>query len=103
LPQHEVANDGTAIFDVYFNKLFLCYLFSEYAQAIENSTIAERYLIRVTGTPLGPFYYLYDALARLATYSDSSTQVQKEILKKVAVSQEKMKHWSYHAPYESFA
>jgi PAS domain S-box-containing protein len=98
LPQHEVANDGTAIFDVYFNKIFLCYLFSEYAQAIENSTIAERYLIRVTGTPLGPFYYLYDALARLATYSDSSTQVQKEILKKVAVSQEKMKQWAHYAP-----
>ncbi|HYX13039.1 MAG TPA: AAA family ATPase [Nostoc sp.] len=98
LPQHEVANDGTAIFDVYFNKLFLCYLFSEYAQAVENSTIAEHYLIRITGTPLCPFYYLYDSLARLATYSESSVQAQAEILKKVAVSQEKMRHWAQYAP-----
>ncbi|MEH2066453.1 MAG: AAA family ATPase [Nostoc sp.] len=98
LPQHEVTNDGTAIFDVYFHKLFLCYLFSEYAQAVKNSTIAERYLIRITGTPVAPFYYLYDALARLAIYSESSTQVQEELLKKVTVSQEKMKQWSKYAP-----
>ncbi|MEH1951871.1 MAG: AAA family ATPase [Nostoc sp.] len=98
LPQHEVTNDGTAIFVVYFHKLFLCYLFSEYAQAVKNSTIAERYLIRITGTPLGPFYYLYDALARLAIYSECGTQVQEELLKKVTVSQEKMKQWAQYAP-----
>ncbi|MBD2527605.1 ATP-binding protein, partial [Nostoc sp. FACHB-133] len=98
LPQHEVTNDGTATFDVYFNKLFLCYLFSEYAQAVKNSTIAERYLIRITGTPIGPFYYLYDALARLAIYFESGIQVQEEILKKVTVSQEKMKQWAQYAP-----
>jgi PAS domain S-box-containing protein len=98
LPQHEVTNDGTSIFNVYFNKLILCYLFSEYAQAVKNSTIAERYLIRITGTPVGPFYYLYDALARLAMYSESGTQVQEELLKKVTVSQEKMKQWAQYAP-----
>lgn len=98
LPQYEAANDGSTIFTVHFNKLFLCYLFSEYAQAVENAALAETYLIRLTGTPLEPLYYLYDALARLATYLDSSTQVQKEILKKVAVSQEKMKHWAHHSP-----
>ncbi|MEH2361815.1 AAA family ATPase [Nostoc sp.] len=98
LPQHEAANDGTAIFDVYFNKLFLCYLFSDYAQAVENSTIAERYLIRITGTPIAPFYYLYDALTRLAIYPESSAQAQEEILKKIAVSQEKIKQWAHYAP-----
>ncbi|MEH2380884.1 MAG: AAA family ATPase [Nostoc sp.] len=98
LPQHEAANDGTAIFDVYFNKLFLCYLFSDYAQAVENSTRAERYLIRITGTPIAPFYYLYDALTRLAIYPESSAQAQEEILKKIAVNQNKIKQWAYYAP-----
>ena len=98
LPQYEAANDGSTIFSVYFNKLFLCYLFSEYAQAVENAALAETYLIRLTGTPLEPLYYFYDALARLAIYLDSSTQVQEEILKKVAASQKKMKHWAHHAP-----
>ncbi|MEH2234786.1 AAA family ATPase [Nostoc sp.] len=98
LPQHEAANDGTAIFNVYFNKLFLCYLFSDYAQAVENSTIAERYLIRIIGTPIAPFYYLYDALTRLAIYFESSTQAQEGILKKIAVSQKKIKQWAHYAP-----
>ncbi|MBW4428582.1 MAG: AAA family ATPase [Nostoc desertorum CM1-VF14] len=98
LPQHKIANDGTAIFNIYFNKLFLCYLFSKYVQAVENSTIAEHYLIRITGSPLGPVYYLYDALARLAIYAESSAQTQSEILKKVAVNQEKMKQWACYTP-----
>ncbi|GAB4376260.1 MAG: hypothetical protein Kow00121_23070 [Elainellaceae cyanobacterium] len=98
LPQHEAANDGTAIFDVYFNKLFLCYLFSEYTQAIEASAMAESYLNRVTGTPLGSFYYLYDSLARLETYPGSRSPAQKEILEKVVASQVKMKEWAHYAP-----
>ncbi|MBD2527606.1 hybrid sensor histidine kinase/response regulator [Nostoc sp. FACHB-133] len=98
LPQHKAVNDGTAIFLVHFNKLFLCYLFSEYAQAVENSTIAEGYLISVTPTPFVPLYYLYDSLARLATYPESSTQAQSEIFTKVAFSQEKMKQWAHYAP-----
>ncbi|MBW4518573.1 MAG: AAA family ATPase [Scytolyngbya sp. HA4215-MV1] len=98
LPKHEVANDGTAIFDTFFNKLYLCYLFSKYAQAIENSDIAEPYFIPIMGTPLGPLYYFYDALARLAIYPGSSTEVQAEIFKKVTATQEKMKRWAYYAP-----
>ncbi|WP_223280249.1 AAA family ATPase [Nostoc sp. PA-18-2419] len=97
LPQHEVANDGTAIFDVYANKLFLCYLFCEYAQAVENAMIAERYLTQIVGTAFVPFYYLYAALARLAIYPDR-VEVQAEILEKIAVSQEKMKQWAQYAP-----
>jgi NAD(P)-dependent dehydrogenase (short-subunit alcohol dehydrogenase family) len=98
LPKHKVANDGTAIFDAYFNKLYLCYLFSKYAQAIENSDVAEPYFIPIMGTPLGPLYYFYDALARLAIYPGSSTEVQAEIFKKVTVRQEEMKRWAHYAP-----
>ncbi|MBD2465518.1 AAA family ATPase [Oscillatoria sp. FACHB-1407] len=98
LAQHEVANDGTAIFDVYANKLFLCYFFSEYAQAVENAAIAERYLAQIVGTSFIPFYYLFDALARLAIYPESSVQIQAEILEKVAVNQEKMEYWAHYAP-----
>ncbi|MBD1889845.1 hybrid sensor histidine kinase/response regulator [Coleofasciculus sp. FACHB-SPT9] len=83
---------------VSFYKLFLCYLFSEYAQAIENSTLAESHLSLVTGGSLQASYYLYDSLARLATYSESSVQAQSEILKKVALNQEKMKQWAHYAP-----
>ena len=98
LLHHEASNDGLAIFIVYFNKLFLCYLFYEYAQAVENSMMAERYLVQITGTPLGPIYCLYDSLARLSTYFESSAQVQEEILNNVAVNQERMLYWAQYAP-----
>lgn len=98
LAQHGVANDGTSIFDVYANKLFLCYLFSEYARAVENAAIAERYLTQIVGTPFVPFYYLYAALAKLAIYPESSAKTQVEILKNVAASQEKMQQWAQYAP-----
>ncbi|HEY9728404.1 MAG TPA: ATP-binding protein, partial [Chroococcales cyanobacterium] len=88
----------TASFGVYFNKLFLCYLFSEYAQAVENSALAETYLIEAIATPFGPLYYFYNSLARLATYPGSSAQAQEEILTNVALSQEKMKQWAHYAP-----
>jgi PAS domain S-box-containing protein len=97
LPQYEAANDGSTIFAVHFNKLFLCYLFSEYAQAVENAALAETYLIRLTGTPLEPLYYLYNSLAKLATYLESSAQAQKKILEKVTISQKKMKQWAHYA------
>ncbi|MBD2157295.1 AAA family ATPase [Leptolyngbya sp. FACHB-16] len=98
LARLQAANDGNSIFKVYFNKLFLSYLFSEYAPAVETSTLAESYLSYVTAQPLIPLYSLYDSLARLATYPESNVQIQKEILEKVAVRQEKMKQWAQYAP-----
>ncbi|HEY9675180.1 MAG TPA: AAA family ATPase [Waterburya sp.] len=96
LPHHEI--NAVILFLVYLNKLILCYLFSEYAQASENAAIAESYVIRIMATPLVPLYYFYNALARLATYAGSSAQEQNEILKKIAVIQEKMKQWAHYAP-----
>lgn len=98
LPQHKIVNNGFAIFNTYFNKLFLCYLFCEYDQAVENSNMAENYLIQMSATFAKAVYYFYDSLARLAIYSESNTKVQSEILKTVTVKQEEMKRWAYCAP-----
>ncbi|MEH2406744.1 AAA family ATPase [Nostoc sp.] len=96
-PAHH-ETDGVILFLVHLNKLILCYLFSEYTQASENAIVAEHYVIRVAATPHVPLCYFYSALARLAVYSESDTQVQQEILKEVAISQEKMRLWAHHAP-----
>lgn len=98
LPQHKIANNGFAIFNTYFNKLFLCYLFYEYDQAVENSNMAENYLLQMSATFVKAVYYFYDSLARLAIYSESNTKVQSEILKTVIAKQEEMKRWAYYAP-----
>ncbi|MEH1939785.1 MAG: AAA family ATPase [Nostoc sp.] len=96
LPHHEI--DAVILFLVHLNKLILCYLFSEYAQASKNAAIAESHAIRVIATPLVPLYYFYSSLARLAIFPGSSAQAQSEILKNVAISQKQMKQWAAYAP-----
>ena len=59
--------------------------------------IASRFS-RTNPTFIIVMHYLYNSLARLATYSESSDRVKSEILTKVASSQEKMKQWADYAP-----
>ncbi len=96
LPHNIATNNGMAIFNVYYHKLVLSYLFSEHSQAIENAALAENYLMSIVGCPLEPLYYFYDALARLAACPIDSPQ--QEVLERVAVDQEKMQQWANHAP-----
>jgi PAS domain S-box-containing protein len=98
LTKLEALNDGIELFVIYFTKLFLCYLVSEYAQAVENAVLSEPYVPRVAATSLIPLHCLYDSLARLATYPECSVQVQEESLEKVVTNQGKMKQWAGHAP-----
>ncbi|MEH2341281.1 MAG: AAA family ATPase [Nostoc sp.] len=98
LRQNETENNGTSIFFVHFYQLFLCYLFYDYFQAVENSIIAAGYVSYVASSPPVPLHYFYSSLAKLATYLESDTQGQSEILKEVAVNQEKMQRWAHYAP-----
>jgi PAS domain S-box-containing protein len=98
LQQHETENNGTSIFFVHCYQLFLCYLFSEYDQAVENSILGAGYVSYVASTPPVPVYYFYSSLARLATYLESNDRAQGKILAEVAVNQEKMQPWVHYAP-----
>ncbi|HBB34966.1 MAG TPA: hypothetical protein DDZ80_19765 [Cyanobacteria bacterium UBA8803] len=98
LPQHQAANDLTAICVLHFNKLILFYLFESYHQAVENAAIAQKYLEGLRGTVIVPLFHFYDSLARLAVYPKVPPAQQKEILKKVNANQKKMQQWAQHAP-----
>ena len=98
LPLHKQVNDRASIGILYFNKLVLCYLFGEDKNAVENASLAEKYLSGLAGTPLGPIFYLYDSLARLSIFVKGSNLEQRLILKKVAANQRKMKKWARYAP-----
>ncbi|MHC0063492.1 trifunctional serine/threonine-protein kinase/ATP-binding protein/sensor histidine kinase [Nostoc sp. UIC 10890] len=98
LPIHLETKDGLGLLYLYVSKLHLCYLFQEFHQAVENATLAKKYLDAATGHLVIPVFHFYDSLAGLAVYFDVSKSEQKCILDRVQANQEKMEHWAHHAP-----
>ncbi|MEG4960331.1 MULTISPECIES: AAA family ATPase [unclassified Microcoleus] len=95
---HQQANDKAGVAYVYWNKLLLSYWFENYSEAIENTTIAEKYLDALVGLPPVPVFHFYDSLVWLAVYTDRLQSEQQEILDRVQANQEKMQKWAHHAP-----
>ncbi|MEH2304764.1 trifunctional serine/threonine-protein kinase/ATP-binding protein/sensor histidine kinase [Nostoc sp.] len=92
------TNQGAGLYQVYFNKLFLSYLFQNYEQALENAQLAEPYLGAITGLVMVPLFYFYDALVRLAVYPTASETDQISIIERVRGHQEKLSTWAAYAP-----
>ncbi|MBD2355543.1 AAA family ATPase [Tolypothrix sp. FACHB-123] len=98
LPIHIKSNDGIALFFLFVCKLQLCYLLTNYPQAVDNARQAEKYLYAGIGMLLSAQFYFYDSLAQLAVYSDIKPEKQQEIMLKVTANQAKMEQWAHHAP-----
>ncbi|PHJ61400.1 serine/threonine protein kinase [Nostoc linckia z18] len=98
LPLYREANDVMGIFYFYVSKLHLCYLFEKYPLALDNAILAEKYLDGGRGQLVTPILYFYDSLTRLALYGNASVLEQQSIMDKVRLNQEKMQHWTHHAP-----
>lgn len=98
LPLHQKTNERIILFYFYFHKLILCYLFSEYALAIENAALSAEYINGVTGSLFETLFYFYDSLAKLATCDRVGKIAQQRLLKQVALNQNKMKKWADYSP-----
>ncbi len=98
LPVHEQSNDVSAIHVVYYNKLFLNYLFQRYEDAYEYGTKAQPYLQGVTSTTGDPLFLFYFTLAGLAVFPELSHAQRKKVLKFASASIRKMKKWADHGP-----
>ncbi|MEO0458366.1 MAG: GAF domain-containing protein [Cyanobacteria bacterium P01_A01_bin.114] len=98
LPLHVKANDRNAIFNVYFHKAILCYLFQNPTQATENIAQAKQCLATTVGLLLAPLFHFYESLIGLAVFSSVSKREQSRILRQVRANQRKMKQWAHHAP-----
>lgn len=98
LPQHQAANDLQALYYLYLHKLILCYLFGNYPQALENATLAAKYVTSVPAQPIVPYFYFYDSLVRLAMYPSFCEPQQNLVLRQVQANQQKMRFWSRHSP-----
>src|SRR5919199_300017 len=98
LPLYRQANDKVGAVYIYLNKVFLCYWFENYSEAIENIAMAEKYLDATVGMPVAPMFPFYDSLVRLAVYLDTPQSEQQSILDRVQANQEKMQKWAHYAP-----
>ncbi len=95
---HLQANQLLALYQLYFNKLLLSYLFHRYEQALLNARLTEQYLGVAVGLMHVPLFSFYDALVRLAIYPTASKTEQAAILDRVSIHQEKLQEWTSHAP-----
>jgi histidine kinase len=98
LPQHQAANDMQALYYLHLHKLILCYLFGNYPHALQNATLAAKYVTNVPGQPIVPHFYFYDSLVRLAMYPSFSEPQQNLVLKQVQANQKKIRFWAKHSP-----
>jgi class 3 adenylate cyclase len=96
LPIHLEANAKNLCHSLYFYKLFLCYLFQDYQQALENASLAEKSQDSAVGSI--PLSHFYNSLIHLAIYPDAPKSEQKRILSKVKSNQNKLKKWARNAP-----
>ncbi|MDF5725676.1 MAG: AAA family ATPase, partial [Rhizonema sp. PD37] len=98
LSLYQELNDKQAMGFFYLNKLFLCYLFQEYQQAIDNATKAEEHLGVAIGLYTSSIFHFYESLAQLAVFPDAQETERENILEKVTTNQKKIKTWAHHAP-----
>ncbi|MFC1975032.1 AAA family ATPase [Chloroflexota bacterium] len=97
-PVHLEANDNAALWNLYFNRIILAYLFQDFQRAFADLATVEPYFAQLTASYYAPPFHFYDSLVRLAVYPEVSETEQKDILEKVAANQEKMETWAGHAP-----
>ncbi|MEG4288530.1 AAA family ATPase [Microcoleus sp. C2C3] len=83
---------------VYNAKTMLNFIFRNYAQALENSRLFEKYAEAASGLYVVSVNNFYFSLSLLALYPATGKGEQKQYLKKVLHNQKKMKKWAVHAP-----
>ncbi|MCE2671100.1 MAG: AAA family ATPase [Microcystis sp.] len=98
LSYHLEANDLYGLCALFLNKLYLCYLFGQYEQAIENANQAQNYLGGATATFLISLHNFYDSLAHLAIYNHLDNDQQQQVLERVTNNQKKLWEWANQAP-----
>lgn len=97
LPIHLQANERPAACYVFLNKLILCYLFGEFALAVENAVRAEQYLDGIQGFFGVPIFYFYDSLAHLAIYPSLTNFQQEQVLIRVTKNQKNLQKFLENA------
>ncbi|HEX2567969.1 MAG TPA: AAA family ATPase [Polyangia bacterium] len=95
---HLAAHDQSSLFNHYFCKLFLCYLFGAGEQAAACAAILARHETIVSTTFfMGP-YSLLASLGQLAVYDQASPEERERILSSVEGHVTRLRTWLPHCP-----
>lgn len=98
LPIFIENHNGFLLFNVYFAKTFLPYVFKDYAQAVVNARTGTQYGQAVAGLQVIVQHNFYYSLALLAHYPNVEASEQTQYLSELETNQQKMKIWASHAP-----
>ncbi|MEG4213110.1 AAA family ATPase [Microcoleus sp. S13_B4] len=97
LPNLIEAKSFMVVCVAYNAKAMLNFIFRNYAQALENSRLFEKYEEAAVGLYVVSVNNFYYSLSLLALYPQASKGEQKHYLKKVVSLQKKMQKWAVHA------
>lgn len=82
----------------YLNQLIGYYLLEKFWQSYQAQQEVKKYLEGLRGSVHIPIFHWYSALLFLTLYTSASPSERRTFLKKVKLSQKKMKNWAHHAP-----
>jgi diguanylate cyclase (GGDEF)-like protein len=88
----------SALFDLYFHKLMMLYLFGNYLEAFNYAIMTEKYLDSAIATPSVPIFYFYDTLSRLAIYHQVEQLEKRKITNRVNHNIKKLRKWANYSP-----
>jgi len=94
---HNQGNDQLANFLLYFFKMMLCFLFSDFKRAVEIADKALPFMESAAGKMLIPFFHYFDSLARLALL-EFQPEKRGEYWKTITANQKKLHKWASIAP-----
>lgn len=86
------------LWNYYFNKQVLYYLFEDYPEAYRVSKLSRKYLSTAAGSFTTCLFYFFDSLIRLSLFQEIKAEEQSSTLKRVKNNQKKLKKWAKDCP-----
>ena len=90
--------EKTGVFHAHLCQLQLAYLFEQYDDAIAYANAAKPYQAAAAALFVFASFHLYDSLAHLAVYLQSSPPERAAIGQRIIANQHKMHQWATYAP-----
>lgn len=95
LPEHQAANDRTAIFFLYSTKTYLAYVYGDDQSAQRFADLAEPHVESMAGAMIVPWFYFYAALSELRAAPSGS---RRKLSRRAKRTLKMMTNWAAHSP-----